>query len=184
VTISIIASETARVDATVGSDHLPIGPTWSDLRPVRNNMRLSSLADYAVVMMTAIARHCGGIARVNATLLAGETGVPLPTAQKLVSRLSAAGLLDSSRGTGGGVRLSRPPASISLADIVEAVDGPITLTGCDHETVPCQLDGRCQVKPHWPIVNAAVRDALAAVTLSRLAAAPVPVATPRPEVFA
>jgi FeS assembly SUF system regulator len=141
-------------------------------------MRLSSLADYAVVMMSAIARHCGGIARVNATLLAGETGVPLPTAQKLVSRLSAAGLLDSTRGTGGGVRLSRPPASISLADIVEAVDGPIALTGCDHETQPCQLDGRCQVKPHWALVNRAVRDALANVSLAQLATTPAPVHAP------
>jgi len=147
-------------------------------------MRLSSLADYAVVMMTAIARHCGGIARVNATLLAGETGVPLPTAQKLVSRLSAAGLLDSTRGTGGGVRLSRPPASISLADIIEAVDGPIALTGCDHETVPCALDHRCHVKPHWAVVNAAVRDALAAVTLSKLAATPSAAASVQPKVFA
>jgi len=131
-------------------------------------MRLSSLADYAVVMMTAIARHCGGIARVNATLLAGETGVPLPTAQKLVSRLAAAGLLDSTRGTGGGVRLSRPPASISLADIVEAVDGPIALTGCDHQAPSCGLDGRCQVKPHWAVVNRAVRTALAQVSLVTL----------------
>ncbi|WP_197420650.1 RrF2 family transcriptional regulator, partial [Sphingomonas sp. CCH5-D11] len=65
-------------------------------------MRLSSLADYAVVMMTAAARHCGGLARVNATSLAQETGVPLPTAQKLVSRLSSAGLIESTRGTGGG----------------------------------------------------------------------------------
>ena len=86
-------------------------------------MRLSSLADYAVVMMSAAARHCGGAARLNATLLAEETGVPLPTAQKLVSRLSSAGLIESTRGTGGGFRLARPAAAISLADIVEAVEG-------------------------------------------------------------
>ena len=91
-------------------------------------MRLSSLADYAVVVMSAAARHCGGVARLNATLLAVETGVPLPTVQKLVSKLSSAGLIESTRGTGGGFRLSRPAAAISLADIVEAVEGPIALT--------------------------------------------------------
>jgi FeS assembly SUF system regulator len=134
-------------------------------------MRLSSLADYAVVMMTAAARHCGGLARVNATGLAQETGVPLPTAQKLVSRLSSAGLIESTRGTGGGFRLSRPPATITLADIIEAVEGPIALTACvDTAHQDCALDGSCRVKPHWPVVNEAVRGALANVTLVQLAA--------------
>ena len=132
-------------------------------------MRLSSLADYAVVILTAAARSCG-TARLNATLLAEQTGVPLPTAQKLVSRLSAAGLLESARGTGGGVRLSRPPSAITLADIIEAVEGPIALTTCvDLERHDCALDGHCQVKPHWGIVNEAVRGALASVSLARLA---------------
>ncbi|HEX8555919.1 MAG TPA: SUF system Fe-S cluster assembly regulator [Sphingomonas sp.] len=136
-------------------------------------MRLSSLADYAVVLMAAAARHCGGAGRLNATMLATETGVPLPTAQKLVSRLSAAGLLESTRGTGGGFRLARPAAAISLADIVEAVEGPIALTTCvDEDRHDCALDGHCAVKPHWGIVNDAIRGALAGVTLSYLSSAP------------
>lgn len=132
-------------------------------------MRLSSLADYAVVMMTAAARHCGG-ARLNATLLAEETGVPLPTAQKLVSRLAAAGLLDSTRGTGGGFRLARPAAAISLADVIEAVEGRIALTACiEGAAHDCAIESGCHVKPHWAVVNEAVRGALASVPLSRLA---------------
>ena len=135
-------------------------------------MRLSSLADYAVVLMSAAARHCGQ-ARLNATVLAEETGVPLPTAQKLVSRLSAAGLLQSARGTGGGFRLARPAAAISLADIVEAVEGPIALTTCvDEERHDCALDQHCSVKPHWGVVNQAVRSALAGVSLVHLSTAP------------
>ena len=137
-------------------------------------MRLSSLADYAVVLMAAAARHCGGVARLNATLLAEETGVPLPTAQKLVSRLSAAGLLESARGTGGGFRLARPAAAITLADIVEAVEGPIALTTCvDDHRDDCALDGHCAVKPHWGVVNDAIRGALASVSLVHLSGAPV-----------
>ncbi|SFP72637.1 SUF system Fe-S cluster assembly regulator [Sphingomonas rubra] len=138
-------------------------------------MRLSSLADYAVVIMSAAARHCGGVARLNATTLAEETGVPLPTAQKLVSRLAAAGLLESARGQGGGFRLSRPPSAIDLAEVIEAVEGPIALTTCvDEARHDCALDGSCRVKPHWAIVNRAVRGALAGVTLAQLAqAAPV-----------
>jgi FeS assembly SUF system regulator len=131
-------------------------------------MRLSSLADYAVVMMTAAARHCGA-AKVNATTLSAETGIPLPTAQKLVSKLSAAGLFESTRGVGGGVRLARPPAAISLADIVEAVEGPIEMTSCvDVERHDCALESCCQVRPHMGIVNGAVRGALAGVSLASL----------------
>lgn len=131
-------------------------------------MRLSSMADYAVVTMTAAARHCGG-ARVSAAQLADETGLPAPTVQKLVSRLTAAGLLRSSRGAGGGLKLARPAAAITLADIVEAVEGPIALTTCiDQERETCSLDACCSVKPHWPVVNAAMRGALAGVSLTQL----------------
>jgi Rrf2 family protein len=134
-------------------------------------MRLSSLADYAVVMMSAAARHCG-CRKMNATTLSEETGIPLPTAQKLVSRLSAAGLLESSRGTGGGVRLARPPATISLADVVEAVEGPIAMTPCaDTGRHDCVLEGDCRVKPHMNVANAAVRGALAGVSLASLSGA-------------
>src|SRR5688500_11982559 len=132
-------------------------------------MRLTSLADYAVVMMTAAARH-GGEARLSATLLAEETGVPLPTAQKLMGRLASAGLLSSSRGTGGGFRLAREARGISLADIIEAVEGPIAMTACvDDKRNDCALDGHCQVKPHISAVNGALRGALQSVTLASLA---------------
>ncbi|GAA0732906.1 RrF2 family transcriptional regulator [Sphingomonas japonica] len=133
-------------------------------------MRLTAQADYAVVMMSAAARHCGAAGRLNATLLAGETGLPLPTVQRLVSRLSAAGLIESARGTGGGFRLARPPAAISLADIVEAIEGPIALTACvDHGAHDCAVEGTCHVRPHWNGVNGIVRGALAAVPLTQLA---------------
>ncbi|MDO7843324.1 SUF system Fe-S cluster assembly regulator [Sphingomonas immobilis] len=132
-------------------------------------MRLSSLADYAVVMMSAAARHCGVSGRLNATLLANETSLPLPTVQKLVSKLSAAGLIESTRGTGGGFRLSRPPASITLADIVEAIEGPIAMTACvEAGAHDCAIEGDCKVKPHWNAVNGAVRGALAGVSLASL----------------
>lgn len=132
-------------------------------------MRLSSMADYAVVTMSAAARHCGG-ARVNAVQLAEETGLPAPTVQKLVSKLSAAGLLKSVRGAGGGFKLARPAAAITLADIVEAVEGPIAVTACvEHGRHDCTLESACTVRPHWGIVNAALRGALADVPLTRLA---------------
>ena len=132
-------------------------------------MRLSNLTDYAVVTMSAAARHCGG-GRTSAAELAAETGLPVPTVQKVVSKLSGAGLLRSVRGAGGGLQLARPAAAITLADIVEAVEGPIALTACI-EGGECAIDHTCSVKPHWPIVNAALRGALADIPLTQLSKA-------------
>ena len=116
-----------------------------------------------------IARHCGG-ARVSAAELAVETGLPAPTVQKLVSLLSRAGLLRATRGSGGGLQLARPAAAISLADIVEAVEGPIALTTCvEHGRHDCALEACCSVRPHWGPVNEALRGALAGVPLTQLA---------------
>ncbi|MFD1949219.1 SUF system Fe-S cluster assembly regulator [Sphingomonas arantia] len=139
-------------------------------------MRLSSLADYAVVILTAAARHPAGD-RLSATVLAGETGVPLPTTQKLMGRLAASGLLTSARGTGGGFLLARAPAAISLGEIVEAVEGPIAMTTCvDENRHDCALEGACSVRPHWSAVNEAIRGALGGVSLATLAGT-TPVAT-------
>jgi Rrf2 family protein len=149
-------------------------------------MRLSSLADYAVVMMAAAARHCGraGLdpatgqkrAQINAGQLAEETGIPLPTVQKLVSKLSHAGLLRSVRGAGGGFKLARPAAAVSLADIIEAIEGPIAMTACvdtgkHAKGEHCVLEGSCKVHPHWAMVNGAVRGALANINLTSLTSA-------------
>lgn len=137
-------------------------------------MRLSNLADYAVVTMCAAARHCGG-ARVSAGELAREADLPAPTVQKLVSKLTAANLLRATRGVHGGLQLARPAAAITLADIVEAVEGPIALTACvDHAKGACNLHHSCAVKPHWPAVNDALRGALASVSLGELARTAVP----------
>ncbi|HEU5285907.1 MAG TPA: Rrf2 family transcriptional regulator [Sphingomicrobium sp.] len=149
-------------------------------------MRLTHLADYAVVMMTAAARR-GALdsgkrpARVSAAELAQDTGVPLPTAQKLMSQLAGTGLLTSVRGAGGGFALARPATDISLADIIEAVEGPIAMTMCSgsDELSECALDAHCRVKPHMGIVSNAVRGALGAVSLESLVQQP-PAVRPEP----
>ena len=131
-------------------------------------MRLTHLADYAVVIMTAAARREAG-ARLSASELAQETGVPLPTTQKLMGRLAAEGLLTSARGISGGFALARPAAKITLADIVEAVEGPIAMTVCAEGRTDCALDAHCHVKPHMGVVGDAIRGALGAVSLTELA---------------
>ncbi|MET0360429.1 MAG: Rrf2 family transcriptional regulator [Sphingobium sp.] len=151
-------------------------------------MRLSSLSDQAVVLMQAAATRCDadmvahghGGTLTSAAELAAATGIHVPTAQKLVSLLTRAGLLHSARGSGGGIRLARPAAAISLADVVEAVEGPIALTACVEQAGAhiCEREAACAVRPHWGAVNDAVRGALAHVSLASLSAPSlVPAAT-------
>ena len=130
-------------------------------------IRLTNLADYAVVVMTAAAR-CPG-AKLSAAAVATTTGIPAPTVAKLMGTLARAGLLTASRGVAGGFTLAGEPAAISIAAIIEAVDGPIALTNClAGETHDCAIEGHCGVRGHWAPINRAVRGALAAVTLADL----------------
>ena len=134
-------------------------------------IRLTNLADYAVVVMTAAARAPDE--RLSAARVAAATGIPAPTVAKLMGTLARAGLLMASRGVAGGFSLALAPAAISIAAIVEAVDGPIALTNCLlDDASDCAIEGHCGVRGHWGPINRAVRDALAAVTLAELVRPP------------
>ncbi|MFQ3667118.1 MAG: SUF system Fe-S cluster assembly regulator [Sphingomonadaceae bacterium] len=134
-------------------------------------LRLSNFADYGVVIMTAAARADGAL--VSASHVSGMTGIPVPTVAKLMNHLARANLLVSHRGVAGGFALSRDAADISLADIVEAIDGPIALTHCCTENrETCELLSHCAVRLHWEPVNRAVREALSKVSLAALAITP------------
>ncbi|MBV7257312.1 SUF system Fe-S cluster assembly regulator [Pacificimonas sp. WHA3] len=129
-------------------------------------MRLSNLADYAVVAMVRLA---SAPERMSAGALSEQTGIPAPTAAKLTATLTRAGLLDSTRGASGGAALSRPASDIRLTEIVEAVDGPIGLTQCLHDGAgDCAIGVSCNVRPHWTIINQKVRSAFDDVSLADL----------------
>lgn len=135
-------------------------------------IRLTNLADYAVVLMVEVARSD---VRVNAQSLAEASRMPVTTVSKILNALSRADLLTSHRGLKGGFSLTRGTDTISLADIVEAIDGPIALTNCsDTSSNDCCYDSFCQVRPHWQHINTAIRTALDTVKLKDVMAPPVP----------
>ncbi len=130
-------------------------------------LRLSKLADYAVVLL---ARMGEGDGLHTGPALSAATGVAEPTVAKVLRILSGAGLAEAHRGARGGHRLGRPLRSITLAEVIVAVDGPIALTACvDGATGGCEAEGCCPVRGRWDPVNAAVRAALTAVTIADLA---------------
>jgi len=130
-------------------------------------LRLSRMNDYAVVVLGHLA------SRPGRTLSAGEvadaTGLAAPTVSQVLKALSHAGLVVSARGAHGGYSAERPAEAISVADIVLAVDGPVALTACV-DGGDCAIEATCLLRGSWDRINAAVRDALAAVTLADMLA--------------
>lgn len=134
-------------------------------------LRMSKLADYAFIILTQMATNV--TQTWPATSLAQETTLPLPTVAKLMKLLSKHDLVSAQRGATGGYRLSRAPSEISIASIIEAVDGPISLTECagvalGKEECDCAVEV-CPIKEGWSRVNRAIRRSLEIVYLSDLA---------------
>jgi FeS assembly SUF system regulator len=130
-------------------------------------LRLSKLADYAVVLLSRLSQE-GGLH--TAPALSVATGIAEPTVAKVLRILSQSGLVEAQRGARGGHRLARPTCAISLSEVIVAVDGPIALTACvDGATGGCEAEGHCPVRGRWDPVNQAVRAALSAVTIADVA---------------
>lgn len=129
-------------------------------------LKISKLADYAVVTLVEMARQPVGL-RATAASLSASTKLPEPTVAKVLKLLAKAGVVTSTRGSLGGYGLSRDLAGISVADIIEAVDGPVSLTSCvDGRKGDCFYQGSCSVRGRWDGVNTAIHSALQSVTLS------------------
>ncbi|HVT35310.1 MAG TPA: SUF system Fe-S cluster assembly regulator [Nevskiaceae bacterium] len=131
-------------------------------------LKLSKLSDYATVLITAMAHQPGHT--WNTQELGARAHVSAPTAAKLLKLLARAGLIESIRGAHGGYRLAREPAQISVADIIAAVEGPIAVTECAQHGGGCSIESSCATRSNWRLINNAIRQALAAVTLAQMAA--------------
>lgn len=130
-------------------------------------IRLTNLADYAVVLMCTMAHQPK--TWQSAHKLARDTNIPVPTVSKILGMLSRAGLLASHRGLKGGFELAKAPSEITVADVIEAVDGPIALTNCiEHAPGECSIEHLCAFKPHWQTINDAIRTSLAGITLESI----------------
>jgi FeS assembly SUF system regulator len=131
-------------------------------------IRMSRLTDYAIVLLAHLARSGRTL---TAQEISERSRVPAPTVSKLCKELSRAGLVVSQRGRHGGYGLARPAERISVAEIVEAIEGPIALTDCSAPgRGACQIEDVCPARPGWDPVARAIHRALAGLPLSAIAA--------------
>jgi FeS assembly SUF system regulator len=139
---------------------------------------LSKLADYGVIVATHLAVEPER--QINAHVLAEETRLPPATVAKVLKSLAHAGIVAALRGAAGGYRLARPAREISVAEVVAAIDGAIGMTQCAVHEPRCERLDFCPTRPHWQRINAAISEALAAVTLAEMAGSRVEAGHPTP----
>ena len=139
-------------------------------------LRLNRLTDYAIVAMSKMSHRSDDVR--TTTQISLETAVPIPTIAKLLNALAKGGLVNSHRGASGGYTLSRPADEITAADIIQAVEGPISLTACvDGSDEECGIQHDCPMSGNWNTVNQAIHKALKEVTLAELGAPHTPQGT-------
>jgi FeS assembly SUF system regulator len=127
--------------------------------------RLNRLTDYGVVVMTRMANEPETVR--TAPQIAQDSGVPLPTVAKLLNALTRESLVASHRGATGGYSLARPAEEITVAEIIQSLEGPIALTACvDGSEDHCEVETLCPMRGNWEQVNRAIHGALNGVTLA------------------
>jgi Rrf2 family protein len=144
-------------------------------------LRLSKKADYALMAVKHLAQRPDG-ASASAREIAESYDIPLELLAKVLQRLVRSRLLVSVQGTRGGYRLGRPAQTIAVADVIQAVDGPVAVTACSADDHRCDQYSKCSIRdPLWKI-RGRILDALTTVTVAELAIddAPAPAQTPAP----
>lgn len=129
-------------------------------------LRLSKMADYGTVVMTALI--CDPERSRSAAEIATAIHVPVPTVSKILKILARGGLVSSLRGARGGYLLARAANEISMADIINAMDGPIGMTECSVTPGLCTQEAGCAVRANWQRINQEVLGVLRGITLDQM----------------
>ena len=130
-------------------------------------LRLNRMTDYAILVLGVL--HSRHDCLLSSGQIAEAAQLTQATAAKVIKALVAANLVQTQRGIRGGCQLSRPVNRISVAEVVEAIEGPIALTACvDGAEEPCSVQHGCFMRGNWNRVNAALREALLSVSLADL----------------
>lgn len=150
-------------------------------------IRMSKLTDYGIVLLVQLAQldraaavslaagavgAGDGRAPHNARELSEETHLPLPVVSKLLKTLAREGILASHRGAKGGYTLARRPETLTVAEVIRILEGPIALTECGAHPGQCLQEDLCQLRTPWQRINEVISGALQQVTLSELVPPP------------
>ena len=129
-------------------------------------LRISRLTDYGTVVLAHLARDDTDL--VSAAEVAIATGIALPTVSKLLKALAKAEIVSSTRGSHGGYQLARDAQEISATDVIDALEGPVSITECSASDSNCDFEASCNVGGAWQRINLAIRRTLDEISLADL----------------
>ncbi|MFK7896916.1 MAG: SUF system Fe-S cluster assembly regulator [Myxococcota bacterium] len=129
--------------------------------------KLSKATDYGIALMAQLASDPSGVPH-NARELAQASDLPVPMVGKILKALAKEGILDSQRGSKGGYRLSRPPEELTVAAMIQVLEGPVALTDCAIGPFQCEHESLCTVRKPWQLISRVVERALSEITLADL----------------
>lgn len=127
-------------------------------------LKLSKLTDYATVILGYMAKDC--TKKYPCQAIAKTTGVAQPTVSKILKILVKANIVHSIRGTKGGYLLAMPPQHITIAVIIEALEGPFALTECSLSHKNCEQVADCDIQGNWNVVHQKILALLESITLA------------------
>lgn len=129
-------------------------------------LRISRLTDYGTVVMVFLANNVSQAH--NAKEIAARTHIAQPTVSKLLKLLTRAGLLQALRGAKGGYSLAQAAKTISLVQIINAIEGNIALTECSHHQGNCSMEPSCTIRSHWRLINKVLHNTLSTIRLDQM----------------
>lgn len=130
-------------------------------------LRISKMTDYAIMVMVQLHGRYGEV--LSAQALAEASRLELPTVSKVLKLLVNTGLVESYRGPAGGYSLLRKASDISVAEIIEAIEGPIAMTECSVEEGLCAQEAKCGLRGNWQRISLAIAQAMRSVSLAEMA---------------
>ena len=130
-------------------------------------IRLTKEADYGIMLLGHIAAHPVGMVH-TARELSGLSGLPLPMVSKILGSLARAAIVTGHRGVGGGYSLDNDPRTISVASVIRAIDGPISMVQCGAEPGACDHESGCPTRINWSRINRQVEQALEEIPIAEM----------------
>ncbi|GAB4534837.1 MAG: Rrf2 family transcriptional regulator [Anaerolineales bacterium] len=132
-------------------------------------LQVNRKTEYAIRVLLSLT-HLAPHEKTSGDQLQADTGVPMAFLRRILAELTQAGMLDSSPGRHGGVRLGRDPAQINLRQVLEVMDGPVVLSKCMSEHDTCPYGEKCPLRPAWQRAQDAMLREMEATTIAQLAA--------------
>ncbi len=130
-------------------------------------LRITKQTDYGIMLLA----HFTGLPQgeiLSARQVANLSGLTLPTVSKILKALCRGKVVDSVRGVGGGYRMTRPPEETTLASVIRALEGPISMVECGAQPGQCEQEPTCPVRVNWALVNCEVERVLDGIRMSQI----------------